>query len=557
MSSDSFVILGVPIDNLDLEESLSHLFGMVKAYDKDGRPRTAVAVNAETVMHLRASRQSRPDDETGGCENNNSGDLMNTARNADLMIPIGLPVAWASRILGFKLKKRISAPELFHHFLETAASTGKTALLIQKCAPEKTLPETNALYTWLFLTRPDESPITGDAAPKDSEPDNRAPGRATTKTVPLESMAEEISSAGIDFLIIDISDPGLAMWFEGSKNRIHVPVRLLISGNREILQAAAKNRSTRPNPGEGISSPLQKAFSSGLLLRLNYRHILLILLVFPLVIYQKYNQAVFNFRHQPSTLPAVKSAVPKTARGLSIRIISMPDPLDASVAEDIRLRIRKMSQIAPKIILDFSRVNFMDSSGLGLIMGICRASSAENREVFLAGVKPKTHYFFKLTKTIDFFENRIMNSVFDVVETVKQRIAAASFYYLALIRSNAVVFHFYGKLDAAEVMDINAETLMDQASGKDVILNLADLDFIDSAGIRLLVKIHRHVSGSGCILIACGMKGSVRRLFSIIGVDRLFTMENSLPSAELALRRHQLRRAASTGKNADQVAASS
>ena len=557
MNSDSIVILGVPIDNLDLEDSLAHLFGMVNAYDEDGRPRTAVAVTAETVMHLRASCQSRPDDETEGRENNNSGDLMNTLRNADLMIPIGRPVAWASRILGFRMKKRISAPGLFHHFLETAVSAKKTALLIQKETPEKTLSNTTVHYTWIFLTRSDGCAVTGNAAAEDRELYDRAPAPITTRKVPIESMAEEISSAGIDFLIIDISDPDLALWFEESKNRIHVPVRLLVSGTKEILQAATKNRCTRPNPDMGLSSAPQNKFLSGLLQRLHYRHMLLILLVFPLVIYQKYNQAVFNFRHQPSTIPAVKSAAPKTARGLSIRIITMPDPLDASVAEDIRSRMRKMSQVAPKMILDFSRVNFMDSSGLGLLMGICRASSADNREVFLIGVKPKIHYFFRLTKTLDFFEKRMMHSVFDVVETVKQRIAAASFYYLALIRSNAVVFHFYGKLDTAEVMDINAHTLMDQASGKDVILNIADLEFIDSAGIRLLVKIHRHVLGSGGILIACGMKGSVRRLFSVVGVDRLFAMENSLPSAELALRRHQLRRAASPGKVADRLATTS
>lgn len=560
MSSDSIVILGVPVDNLDKSETLSRLFSMARSYDEDGRPRMAVAITAEILLRLRASsdkpgdkpektakQDTSSDEETPDITN--TGFLINTLRNADLMIPVGLPVAWAARILGINLKKQISAAGFFTDFLETASAQKKTTvLLLRQAAALRHHERAHILYDCFFLTRSDSSGCSGGMGHEQYPANTKSSNLPADCAAPLESIHEMINSAGVDFLIIDIHNPDLAAWFEKSKNRIHVPVILIVSGTGEILRASLKSSDNDKQAEKPLPPAVRNRFSTDFVKRLYHNYFELGLLVLPLVIYQKYNQAMFNLRHQPSTIPSVKSALPKTARGLSVKIISMPDPLDASVTEDIRAKIRTMSQIAPKIVLDFSRVNFMDSSGLGLLMGLCRMSLTENREIFLTGVTPKITHFFKLTKTIDFFEDRIMQSLPDILERIKNRISTSSFYYLALIRSNAVVLHFYGKLDASELFDINEDTLMDQVADKDVILSLTDLEFIDSAGIRLLVKLHRQVSGGNRILIACGMSGSVRRLFSIMGVDKLFLMENSLSSAELTLRRHHIRRFDRTGE---------
>ncbi len=540
MNSDSIVILGVPVDNLAMEETISRLFSMARAYDEDGRPRMAVAVTADTIMRIRRSAYKIPAGDANPLKN--GGFRINTLRSADLMIPVGLPVAWASRILGIKPKKRISAAGFFKNFLKTALSAGKSTLLLQKAPAPAQSSKTDIRYDGFFLTRTALPDGEGGASDTQGGRDNARSPASTPCAILLESMHEYVNSAGADFLIIDINHPKLAAWFEQSKNRIHVPVILLVSGTGEIQRAARKIRYAGGQTGAKEHLNIEKqSFSTGFAKRMYHHYFQLGLLLLPLVIYQKYNQAVFSFRHQPSTIPSVKSASPKTVRGLSIKVISMPDPLDASVAEDIRAKIRKMSQIAPKIVLDFSRVNFMDSSGLGLLMGLCRASSAENREIFLTGVKPKIYHFFKLTKTIDFFEDRIMETLFDIVETIRKRVSNSSFYYLSVIRSNAVVLNLYGKLDAAELMDINTEILKEQVSGKDAIINLTELAFMDSAGLRLLVKLHRHVSDGGGTLITCGMQGKVKKLFSIVEIDKLFIMENDLPSAELALRRHHIR----------------
>jgi N-acetylglucosaminyldiphosphoundecaprenol N-acetyl-beta-D-mannosaminyltransferase len=510
MLSDSIVILGVPVDNLDMEETISRLFSMSGAYDQDGRPRLAVAVTAETIMRIRSALDNQAAQKT------DAGRFpiitVETLRNADMMIPMGIPVAWASRILGIKLKKRISAVTFFETFLKSGIRAEKSIALLEAST-------SGPLYNCFFLT-----------SPVDSE------------SFPNETVHGQINSAGIDFLVIDIHDRSLAKWFEKSKNRIHVPVILLVPGSKEIRVAWSKISTDKKHPVIKQPGPTWKRSFNNFFKRLFRHYFELGLMVLPLVIYQKYNQAIFTIRHRPSTIPSVKSAFPKPARGMSVKIISMPDPLDASITEDIRFNIQKMSGVATKIILDFSNVNIMDSSGLGLLMGLCRVSSVENREIFFTGVKPKLHRFFKLTRTVDFFGDRIMDSIPEIFERIKTRISSSSFYYLALLRNNAVVYNFYGRLDAAELIDINTDAMLDPTAGKDIILNLSELTHIDNAGIRLIVKMHRLVSRNKCILIACGMRGRIRRLFSIVGIDVFLIMENDLHSAELALRRHHIKR---------------
>ena len=65
--------------------------------------------------------------------------------------------------------------------------------------------------------------------------------------------------------------------------------------------------------------------------------------------------------------------------------------LDHHTAKPIREKIdRRLLEIRPHtLVIDFSRVEFMDSSGLGLILGRVEKASAINAEVILTGASPR------------------------------------------------------------------------------------------------------------------------------------------------------------------------
>ncbi len=573
MTNESIVIQGVPIDNLDLEESLSMLFAMTRAYDEDGRSRMAVTVTADIIMSLHAdtSAPESPGSDDTGVQNKASGEENDPAsldtfadmlRNAELMIPVGRPVAWAARILGTGLKKPFSGRTFFGRLLTEAVRRDKTIALLHRAKnpyddPTESKPDAG-VYHCRFLSGAshgnpvEDTPVdSSEDLPGDSPID--IPGKTTMteesrRFIPetLEVLKEPINAAGIDCLMIDIHDPALIRWLAASKNRLRVPV-LLLTGEAGAGGGGWLKNAARPAGlwNETMEPARSRAFLSGLWFSVKgvyHRHLALGLRILPLAIYQKYAQAAFNIRHQPSMIPAAKNTPHSLPQGITVKVVSMPDPLDASITGDIRERIKQMARSSSKIILDFSRVHFMDSSGLGLLMSLCRDSSPENREVYLTGIRPRIFNFLKITRTLDFFEDKIKTDIDEILETMKTRIAESAFTYLAVIRNDAVVFHFYGKLDAAGLMDIHTENLTAPAAGRDVIVNLAGLDFIDSAGIRILVRLNRQAQNGGGILIACGMRRNVRHLLSIVGVDRLFQVEANLATAELALRRRRLRR---------------
>lgn len=102
-------ILGCWVDNLDMEETLER----IEQFIATGRPHQHVVVNADKVVKAHASPRLR--------EIINRCDLI----NAD-----GMPVVWASYVLGRPLKERVTGIDLFFRLMERAAERGWRVYLL-------------------------------------------------------------------------------------------------------------------------------------------------------------------------------------------------------------------------------------------------------------------------------------------------------------------------------------------------------------------------------------------------------------------------------------------
>jgi N-acetylglucosaminyldiphosphoundecaprenol N-acetyl-beta-D-mannosaminyltransferase len=102
-------ILGCSVDNLNMEETLAR----IERFIASGRPHQHVVVNADKVVKAHANPKLR--------EIINRCDLI----NAD-----GMPVVWASYILGRPLKERVTGIDLFFHLMERAAERGWRVYLL-------------------------------------------------------------------------------------------------------------------------------------------------------------------------------------------------------------------------------------------------------------------------------------------------------------------------------------------------------------------------------------------------------------------------------------------
>jgi len=77
-----------------------------------------------------------------------------------------------------------------------------------------------------------------------------------------------------------------------------------------------------------------------------------------------------------------------------------------------------VSQDKTKIVIDLSRVKWMNSSGLGTIMGCLTSLKNANGELKISGVTEKVKSLFMITKIITLFET--YNTVDEAVRAYKK-----------------------------------------------------------------------------------------------------------------------------------------
>ncbi|KIN75265.1 Stage II sporulation protein [Sulfitobacter noctilucae] len=99
-----------------------------------------------------------------------------------------------------------------------------------------------------------------------------------------------------------------------------------------------------------------------------------------------------------------------------ICIVAVRDArIDAAAALDFKEAVRESTEDAPpQVILDLTRVGFIDSSGLGAIVAIMKHLAPE-RKLVLAGLTPPVAKVFKLTR---------MDSVFAIFMTLEEALRA-------------------------------------------------------------------------------------------------------------------------------------
>ncbi|HHV60605.1 MAG TPA: anti-sigma F factor antagonist [Clostridiaceae bacterium] len=80
-------------------------------------------------------------------------------------------------------------------------------------------------------------------------------------------------------------------------------------------------------------------------------------------------------------------------------VIKIKGELDHHTAEDVRQKIDNeiMKSVAKNVVFDFSEVSFMDSSGIGVIMGRYKNLKQLRGKVSLVNLKPQLKKIFDMS----------------------------------------------------------------------------------------------------------------------------------------------------------------
>jgi anti-sigma B factor antagonist len=87
-----------------------------------------------------------------------------------------------------------------------------------------------------------------------------------------------------------------------------------------------------------------------------------------------------------------------------ITIVEMQGELDSSSARDVQMQLLNAVEPDSKIVLDMSRVNYMSSAGLRMLLLLYRRIRENVGQIILTGLNDEVRDVMAITGFLDFFE---------------------------------------------------------------------------------------------------------------------------------------------------------
>lgn len=93
----------------------------------------------------------------------------------------------------------------------------------------------------------------------------------------------------------------------------------------------------------------------------------------------------------------------------------------------------------------------------------------------------------------------------------------------------------FSRLDAAVAEETKSELIARIDRGRtQVVVDLADVEFIDSSGLGMLVSVLKRLNDKRCLAL-CNLQGVVQSMLKLSHMDRVFTVYGSRDEAVAAI----------------------
>lgn len=96
----------------------------------------------------------------------------------------------------------------------------------------------------------------------------------------------------------------------------------------------------------------------------------------------------------------------------------------------------------------------------------------------------------------------------------------------------AIIYRLHGSLDLATAPSLRAALIEAANEGKhEIIVDLTELEFLDSTGLGALIGAHRRALENGGRVRLIVRDGPIQRLLNITGLMRIFAVYGTLDAA--------------------------
>ena len=105
------------------------------------------------------------------------------------------------------------------------------------------------------------------------------------------------------------------------------------------------------------------------------------------------------------------------------------------------------------------------------------------------------------------------------------------------VKNEVLCVRLVGELDhhSAEDLRNRVTEVLDQYLIKHILLNLGELEFMDSSGLGVILGRYKQITSIGGEMVVCSISAPVKRLFEMSGMFKILRFEDNEASALLHL----------------------
>jgi N-acetylglucosaminyldiphosphoundecaprenol N-acetyl-beta-D-mannosaminyltransferase len=486
------IVLGVPIDDLDMPEALDRLEAFIAEGRATGRAHQVATVNTDFVVKALGDPELR---------------LL--LQETDMATADGMPLVWGARLLGVPLEGRVTGADLVPALAARAAEKGYSLYLLGAA------PGVAAAAAEVLKAQHPNLIIAGICSPARSSVLDMDP-----------AIVEAIRAAHPDVLLVAFGNPKQEKWIGMHAKELRVPVCIGVGGTLDFIAGKLRRAPTW----------MQKAG-----LEWVYR-----LLQEPRRLWKRYVVDMGSFgyffvrqwwamRNKPAPRAALPGAdVLLVADCAILRVVGRLD-VASQVAfeahsEDALAELRRRG-VPPHLVADLGRATFLDSSALGTLVALSKQARDAGGDLLLAAVPDAVARVLALTRL-----DRFLEAVPTVDAALKRGAMpsvparpasdgphdAAGWATLAAPR----------RLDAETAPEVIRQGLACLETAPRLILDLTGTAFLTSAGIAAIVGLDRRAKGLGGALRLAGCQPDVRRVLALSQIDRVVAVFDSVSAAQ-------------------------
>ncbi len=450
--SPPIAILGVPFDNITTVETIQMIEQMIVSR----RPHYLATANVDFIV------QAAQDVE-----------LRRILFDAHLVLCDGTPLVWASRLLGNRLPERVAGSDLVPLLLRLAAEKGYRPFLLGAS------PDSLEAAVQRATEKHPKLQFAGYYSP----PFNKL------LEMDHEEIRNRILQAQPDILFVAFGCPKQEKWINMHFRSLGVPVSVGVGGTIDFI-AGKLARAPLWMQKTGTEWIFRLAQEPK---RLFHRY------ATDLTFFSRGIASQWWRLHGRSRRRRAISNGPAEIRRVSYTVLRMPARLDC---EEVHLRQEMWDKaISPEraCILDLSEVQFVDSTGIGLLIRLQKRSRATAQQLILAGPSEM------VTRALDLMRLREFFVIVPTLSAAEANLNEMGTFSSVSVRTTSSAslpaLAWTGELTAANSEEVWIQT-MDHLAARALVqraltVDLSNLRFIDSTGLSVMIRAKKYAGRQG------------------------------------------------------------